>query len=397
MRLRAWWVSAHRWTALSLGVLLLAAAFTGSLLVLARPLDRALHPYLFVAQDPGAVDLQPLVERLRIEFGPQAAFNLRLPQPGQTLQVLVSGPWNGTLYLDPVSGFERGRRAVDEGFLQVLFEFHSTLLAGDTGRAVLAWAALAYVVLLGSGAVLWWPLRRRWRVRAKAGMLPFLFDAHRVTGAVSSLLILVSVVTGAYLAWRPLAGWVSALGGPRPVATAPGLVARPGEMAPRTVDAAIALAQAQWHGAVATAVQVPPRAIAASQVRLRLPDDDHPIGMSVVSLDPVTGMVQAARRWNRREAGTRAFSLVYPLHTGQLYGVGHQAVVCLTGMALVGLGWSGLWLWWRRRLSTALAAVAPSHAAPARSCRHRCPPRTPGTARAAIHRSRRPPSRPPSR
>lgn len=103
----------------------------------------------------------------------------------------------------------------------MLFELHSSLCAGDTARAVLALAALAYVAMLLSGLVLWWPRRRRqaFAVRTRSGTTVALLDLHRVAGAALRLLVLVSVVTGAYLAWRPIAGWVTTASGqsPRPV------------------------------------------------------------------------------------------------------------------------------------------------------------------------------------
>jgi hypothetical protein len=100
-RLRRHWLVVHRWVGLTFGCLLLLAALTGSLLVLAKPLDEVLHPRLFRTEGTASGRLAPLVARLRGEFGPAAAFTLRMPpQPGDALQVVVSGAWNGTIYLD---------------------------------------------------------------------------------------------------------------------------------------------------------------------------------------------------------------------------------------------------------------------------------------------------------
>lgn len=362
MRLRRYWLVAHRWIGLGFGCVLLLAAITGSLLVLARPLDEAMHPRLFRAQGTAPAVLQPIVSRLRAEFGADAAFNIRLPaHPGESLRVSVSGPWNGTLFLDPASGLEAGRRAAGEGFFNVLFELHSSLYAGDTGRAVLALAALAYVAMLLSGLVLWWP--RRWRrafaVRTRSGPTVALLDLHRVAGAALGLLVLVSVVTGAYLAWRPIAGWVTAASGqsPRPV-TAPRVEAS--GVASVSIDTALLRAQVHWPDAHVSAVHVPPRSLAAARARLRLPDDPHPIGMSTVWLDPASGRVRAAGRWSELDPGNRAFSFLYPLHTGDLAGAATSFAILLAGIALAGVGCTGLWMWYRRRTATLPARHAQS-------------------------------------
>lgn len=352
VRLRVGWRILHRWLGISFGCLLLSAGLTGSLLVVARPLDVALHPELFRSSGASRAALQPVVSRLRAEFGAAAAFNLRLPpRPLESLQVAVSGPWNGTVYLDAASGRELGRRASGQGFFNALFEFHSTLFAGDSGRTLLAGAALAYCAMLLSGLVLWWPSRweRAFAVRTRMGGTLALMDLHRAVGATLGLLVLVSVVSGAYMAWRPLSVWVTSIAGsaspPVPQTNAP----QPGGLVTAAVDVAVQRVREHWPEGVVSVVHVPPGTLAATRVRLRLRDDPHPIGMSTVWLDPRSGSVSAARRWSELDAGNRAFRIMYPLHTGDLFGVATLLIAFVGGVALAGFGASGLWLWGMRQ------------------------------------------------
>ncbi|WP_254074089.1 PepSY domain-containing protein [Burkholderia sp. S171] len=55
----------------------------------------------------------------------------------------------------------------------------------DTGKALLAFVALFYLLLLASGLVLWWPRsgRPHWRVELRKGTSRALYDLHRVGGA----------------------------------------------------------------------------------------------------------------------------------------------------------------------------------------------------------------------
>lgn len=354
-RLRRGWIVLHRWLGLTFGCLLVFVAITGSLLVIAKPLDATLHPELFSSSGVARVPLQTVVSRMRAEFGPEAAFNIRIPaDAGQSLQVAVSGPWIGTVYIDSASAQELGRRAAGEGFFNTLFELHSTLYAGDTGRATLACAALAYCALLLSGLVLWWP--RTWAhafaVRARLGSAVALRDLHRAAGAALGVLVLVSVVTGAYMAWRPLANWVTYLGG-RQVAASPSVKAASDSSAvTATIDAAVQRAREHWPGATPSVVHVPPHSVAAARVRMRLADDPHPIGMSTIWLDPVSGGVLQARRWSELEAGSRAFSIVYPLHSGSLFGMATLLATFMGGIALAGFSCTGIWTWWLRHFKS---------------------------------------------
>lgn len=351
-RARRIWLLLHRWIGLTAGVLLLWAGLTGALLVGARPLDAALHPEMLRVAPGPAAPLAPVVARLRQEFGGAAAFTLRPPrEAGQPLQVLVSGPWTGTVYADPASGRELGRRAAGEGFASVLFELHASLAAGHTGRMLLALASAAFLVMLITGIVLWWPARWRqaFAVRRRYGTTLLLLDLHRVSGVLLGLWVLVVVASGAYLAWRPLAAWVTALSGEaseRPPVRKEGA---PGE-GYATIDIAVARALARWPGAVVGAVHVAPGELGASRLRLRLADDPHPVGMTSVWFAPRTAEVLAAQPWSRLDPGNRAFAWIYPLHSGELSGAGTLVLTLVAGIALAGYGATGLWLWQKRRM-----------------------------------------------
>lgn len=352
--LRAVWLKAHRWFGLSLGLLLLLVAFTGALMTVARPLDGWLHPELFkVAAAPqGAAAERPLEQvrrRLEAEFGAGVAFRLRPPRAlGDSLWASVQGAWSGTVYFHPETAVELGRRGEHEGLANVLFALHSSLLLGETGKALLAATALAYLLLLVSGLVLWWPARWRhaFSLRLGGGTTRALFDLHRMGGALLGILIAVSVLSGAYMAWRPLSAAVTALSGAQ-ATPAPRLPSVPaGEPVP--LDRLLAQArQALPEGQVGF-VQVagPGKPV---RVRLKLPGEPHPNGLSSVWLHPASAQVLAVQRWHALDPGARAYSFMYPLHIGELGGPAHLVLTGLLGLALAGFGAGGIWLWWRRR------------------------------------------------
>lgn len=350
--LRRLWLKTHRWTALSVGWLLALVGFVGALLIVGQPLDRIVHTELFRADGTTVVPpvaLEAIRQQLVAEFG-KASLRLRPPAPGETLAVNVTGKgWNGTVYLNPFTGREQGRRGELDGVVNILFKFHNTLFLPKTGRAILALLSISYLFLLVSGVVLWWP--KRWppllRIELRKGQLRGLFDLHRTGGAVLGLVIAVSVATGTYIAWKPLGEGVSALAGVALV-KAPKVPTLAAGEKPLSLDQLVAIGQAQFPGAPIAFIQVPGDGKQPMRFRFHVADDLHPKGLTQVWLHPVTGKVLGVTRWNQLDPGARAFSWVYPLHTGELGGPLLEAVLFIGGIAFGTLAVSGTWLWWRR-------------------------------------------------
>jgi uncharacterized iron-regulated membrane protein len=362
---RRLWLRLHRWVALSLGWVLVLAALLGALLTVAKPLDQWLHRDLFrqrVGADAQAASLEEVRRQLDREFV-AAAYTFRPPRErGDTLWVYVRGPWEGTIHFD-AAGRERGRRGETEGAYHLLFELHSALLLGDTGKAVLTLAAGAYLFLLVTGLVLWWP--RRWpptlKVHWRAGTLRATLDLHNLAGAVLGVVIAVAVASGAYMAWPPLRGLVSQAFGQAPVK--PPRIASPPSPAggQASLDDLVRKARSVDPQGMVGYVQVPLERSQPVRVRLKLPDDPHPNGLTSVWLHPATAEVLKVARWSQLDAGSRLVSVVYPLHTGALGGPVHEILVGVTGLALATLGATGLLLWGRRR---SVRARLPAAAAP---------------------------------
>jgi uncharacterized iron-regulated membrane protein len=357
--LRRVWLRLHRWLGLSIGWVLAIVGLLGAVLVVAQPIDRWAHPNLFKAETSSgsggaAVPLEPLRQRLVAEFGSASVLTFRPPHSAdETLWVLVRGKrWSGTVYFDPATGREQGRRGDSEGFVGFTFKLHSSLLLQDTGKAMLAWGALVYLAMLVTGVVLWWPRRwpPSWRIELRQGVLRGLFDLHRTGGIVMGLVIAVSVASGAYMAWRPLGEFVTFLAGGT-FARPPVLPKEPKDAPggpPATVDELAAQARQQFPDDPIGYIQLagPDRPV---RVRMRLADDPHPNGLTSVWLHPRTGAVLSVQRWSDLDPGGRAVAWVYPLHVGELGGLPQQVLTFFSGLALGGLGLTGVWLWWRRR------------------------------------------------
>ena len=345
----------HRWIALSAGLVLMLNAVTGLALLSGRPLDEAVHPHLFkVAPQAVKLPLETIARQLRADF-PHQGFTLHPSRESdRSLDAAVrgAGGWEGRVFIDPYSGERLGQR--DRFGLNVdgLFELHSSLLADDTGRAILGLAAVCMAAMFVSGLYLWWPIRWRqaFAVTLSGPRLRSLFDLHRVAGATLGLWALACVLMGGYLAYRPAQQWVNQLAGATPQ-KAPKIpsAAASSNAPPWTLDQLVSAGDGALPGGSINSIVLPPKPTGPIRLRKKLADDPHPTGLTSIWLNPRTGQVLRVDRWNTLTPGERTAGWLYPLHSGQLGGAVSVIVTALGGLSLLGFGISGSWLWWLRR------------------------------------------------
>jgi uncharacterized iron-regulated membrane protein len=349
----------HRWLGLVLALPLAAVALSGALLAAGKPLDVWLNRALFhvpaalTRTDTAAAAVDAVHADLLQRYGATASFTLRLPQePQESLRVFVNARgFSGQAFYDSANARWLGQRHDLEGWWPWLFELHSNALSGERGKSFLSIIAAGTLILATLGGALWWrgrgtralavawraPPQRRWR------------DLHRVAGAGALPLLLAIVMSGVYMTWKPIRAGVSQLAGQPPIA-APRLPATAQNTADKAAVALSALlfsARARWpDGHV---VYLTLRAGQPVRVRVRLPHDLHPNGLSSVWFDPRDGRELARVPVDALDAGQRWVGWIYPLHSAQLFGTAQRIAWTAAGGVLVALAGSGSWLWWRNR------------------------------------------------
>lgn len=344
----------HRWVALSAGLLLMLNALTGLVLLGGRPLDEMLHPLLFKVRPLASrVALEDIRQALRAEFPTQGLtiWPGREPDDAMVVNVRDDKGWEGRVFIDPYTGLRLGVRDRSGLNLDGLFELHSSLLSGKTGKGALGILALCMAVMFLSGLAMWWPLRwgQAFTVVLSGARIRALFDLHRVGGATLGLWVLVCVATGGLLAYRPATQWINQAAGAAPLEAPKVPKSPPATAKPPTLDALAAVADAAVPAGETHAITLPAKPGEAVRIRKKLADDPHPIGLTAVWLNPRSGELLRIDRWDALPPGDRMFAWVYPLHSGQLAGAIGVVITAVGGLSLLGFGITGTWLWWLRR------------------------------------------------
>ncbi len=93
-------------------------------------------------------------------------------------------------------------------FMSNLLDLHDNLFAGETGRRMNGFGALAVLTLAATGLVIWWPGIKTWRwslvLHRSVGWKRMTWDLHSMIGFWSLGFTLVFAISGIYLAYPEL-------------------------------------------------------------------------------------------------------------------------------------------------------------------------------------------------
>jgi uncharacterized iron-regulated membrane protein len=327
------------------GVFIVVLGLTGSVMAFEDELDHLTHPRLFrVAPHGTTVPLRDLSARA-------AALHPGKPVVGYGFGVSPDLAWwvsvgGAQVFVNQYTGEVLGERS-GPTWLSQIHQLHLRLLAGETGRTIVAWAGVVLVFLTLSGLYLWWPIKRI-GINAAAGGRRVWFDIHNAVGILSLVFLFLLALTGSVIGFERLTTpWLYRVTGSAPMSSNVAIVPRP-DIVRVTPEDAVGIARAALPGAVPIGVNVPgPKA--AYRVALRYPEDRTPGGRSRVYVDPYGGAVVQAESSRTTAAGTRLINLNRALHTGDVFGVASKTVMSLVSLAVVLQAVTGLMMWIRRK------------------------------------------------
>ena len=197
----------HLWSGISVGLYIFFISITGSVLVYRNELYSASTPNPVVAEisSPVLSDERLVEEAIRRYPDYQLDRINRSGNPDVAVEVWLEN--QGRLmkrFFDPRTGMDIGSAERTGQMLVVgLIELHESFLLGSTGRKVNGLGAMAVLLLVCTGIIIWWPGTRRWRrsltLHGGVGWKRFIWDIHSMVGFWSFGFIAVFAFSGIYL------------------------------------------------------------------------------------------------------------------------------------------------------------------------------------------------------
>ena len=360
----------HLWLGLASGLVVFIVSITGAIFTFQDEIRDATEPWRTVEAQAAAPMLRP--SRL------QAAALARHPDvdknttwvtyfgPERSATVFFTDPAGAStqVYLNPYTGRVLHEQDLRHHFFSIVQAIHMTLLLPEAvAKWVVGGSVVIFLLMLGTGLVLWWPKRKQERkqrltIKWGARWRRLNYDLHNVLGFYVACIAGLLALTGLFMTF-PL------------LLDAAVLVANGG----RTYPQENVVAKLDTLQTVSTAAQPLPDVIYRA-VRRRSPQAEmvligptgtgkapaycwayqralHYYQRDEYAFHPVSGQLLQAHFHADRSTGGKLSDMNYDLHTGQIMGRGGKIVAFLASLLAASLPVTGTLLWWGRRHKTA--------------------------------------------
>ncbi|WP_019948148.1 PepSY-associated TM helix domain-containing protein [Hymenobacter aerophilus] len=394
----------HLYLSLASGLVIAIVCFTGGVLVFEKELEQAWHPERYFVTPPPAADAavrQPLsqltaavqaakpgarITGLKVYADPTRTVEFSLagsPEGGKQAAAKTAQPAEGkaakggekkggkggekkggkegkgggrgpTVFVNPYTAAVTGELNYRDTFFYTMMALHRGMVGGEIGKLVVGVSTIMFLLIIGTGLVLWWPVsrqavRQRLNVKWDGSWKRLNHDLHIVLGFYASLLLFVFAFTG--LAWSfewfnkgIYAVTNSSMERPEPpVSVAP--IAAPGTVG-FSADAALMRARELAPQSAFYTLQLPKDSTASLKLATLRPGASYENATDETYLDQYSGQVVGAQTYEQRSLGQRARGLFKPVHTGAIWdwpGKVVSLVACLLGFTFPITG-TILWL-----------------------------------------------------
>lgn len=366
----------HRWLGLIAGTIVLISSLTGCIYVFSDELKEIVYKdRLFInAPEAEVLPLSVLKNSAQQALGPSYKITRGeiSPERGRSwifrayaVNPKGIGYWNYykyyyRVYINPHNGeiihIENSRSE----FFQLVLSLHRNLLLGDwIGNPVVGCAVIAFVLILISGLVLWWPkewrrkkLKKNFLVKWEASRKRLTYDLHKVLGFYILAPMLITALTGLVFCFEWADNSVQFLfnGGAPSVKHVIPQSPPPSSYSAeeRALDKAVYTVLQRHPDADLLSIRFRPKKTAPIDIQTRLLKSRTHIFVWYY-FDRQKGDLLMHYSNKDVRGGEKVRTMNYDLHTGSIGGIGTKLLAFVSAMACASLPITGFYVWYNKR------------------------------------------------
>ena len=353
----------HLWLGVSSGLVVFIVALTGSILVFEDELEPVIYPKFHVVEAPKGQLALPLDNlRAAVASAYPAQRIARIAIEPRTDRTVIFGLVKGrkekdvfSVAVNPYTAEITDTRRENKSFFHVVLQLHRYLCLEDTGKAITGVATIMFIVIMITGLVLWWPnrkqTRQRFTIKWNAKFKRLNWDLHAVFGFYVLPFTFLIALTGLVWSYK----WVNNMiyltfdGKPQQKREAPANLplvstSKPGVLAQITAETNRLLTH---PGRIQLTL---PESDSLS-ITISKSNDEASIANVVDFLyfDQHDGHLISKRLYDDETTGMKVRRLVFPIHTGSLWGWPTKILALIVALITATLPVTGVIIWVGRK------------------------------------------------
>lgn len=356
----------HLWLGLISGLIVFIVALTGSILVFEKEIDQIINKDYYTVSKIETTKL-PVDESLAVL---KKEYNIKkivrvyaYNDPKRTVQVMAKDNEGETqlFSINPYTGQVMASVAQKSRFFSVVLDIHRRLLMDDFGKFITGCSCLMFVFILISGFILWWPkkiknLKQRLTVKWDASFKRVNWDFHSVFGFYSCLILLIIALTGLTWAFDWYENGLYYL--------ADGTTKRPSNKVENPTKIDPKLDKTFYYQDILnqtdsiypfkgdTQIRIPNDTINSITVYKENLEKTIPNQSSTIYFDKYTTKSIAIRPFESFTLGEKIRRIVYPIHTGSIYGLPTKIIAFIVCLFAATSPITGFIIWYGRKKKT---------------------------------------------
>jgi uncharacterized iron-regulated membrane protein len=361
--------SLHRYLGLLIGLFLIIAGLTGSILVFQKEIDdflvtRRIGHIVPTENILPIEDVVKSVEATDINFFFSKLESINIPSGAeQPLKFLLKTKNNKSLEVsvNPYTAQILGTRVIEDTFISLLRQLHHRLLAGDTGLVIMGIVSLLLFILSATGIILWPGWRRLiagFKIKWKGHVKRVNFDVHKVVGIISAVFLAMIGFTGFCFNFHSLSLKTVYAATLTPLPVKPMSVSIPGKSS-LSLTEILQQSETAYKGRIMS-ISLPSDSEDVYRINKESKNKaGNPFG-SIIYLDQYTGKVLKIDNASHANRAEMIFNSFYSVHFGRFGGLATRILYVFIGFTPLLLFSTGFVMYQhRRKVNTPISKSSP--------------------------------------
>lgn len=367
------WV--HLWLGLASGIIVVILGITGCLFTFQKeisesvwkekyfvqPKQKVLSPTLLLANAQQALGADEPINNITAYKQPNRSWEFMAYKTNDTaLTYFGTIQYFRSAFVNPYTGEVTGIRDYKYDFFNIVKYIHwSLLLNTKYGQPVVGYATLAFVILLVTGLVLWYP--RKWNkatrrqaftIKWKAKYKRFNYDLHNVPGFYALLIALVLALTGLVYSFQWFSQMVYAAGaGTTEYPPYKEVASDTSASVQKGFD--IAYIDAVKQLPLADRLNItPPYGKQGTISIFGYRGNETYYKYDAAQYDQYTGKLLYTKTYGELNTGEKIIQANYDVHVGAIWGLPGKIIAFIVSLVSASLPVTGFLIWWWKRRKT---------------------------------------------